>query len=612
MHRRGSVRLLSSRYAWLVAGLVASTTMAVQASTFGRDWRMLFSEPLVYRGDALFHAGILKVLSEGDLPSAHRLGYPFASFWLDWPALDWGTLAVGRVLAVFSHDWVVIFNLLFMLGFPAAFASAFLVSRRLGLRNSLAFVVGLSYSLASYHFERLLLHGHLFLTWYWVAPVFVWLAWTVAQPSLPPERTHLTTRIARFLGIAALTSFGIYYTAFGLITLVIGLGYAAMRGSSRMALRRLAALAPALAFGVALQVTPFLLHAAKFGRNLTIGARNAGDSETWGLRPIQLFLPHRLHRIPVLQEKATAYERIVGIGNESIIASVGMLAGLGLCLLLLLLLLAAAGHAMDENLRFFSFLTAILMAFASLGGLGTLAAAVAIPGIRSWNRLSIFLAFIGLVAVAIAVGPSLDRLRPRFRRALTPMALVTALLFIWIDQTPSPALAFREGAMGEHGTAKRFLAEVEAKLPRGAAVYQLPFAGFPEAQRASCSTYELLIPLVESASLRFNLGVMRGRPGDRFYRTLAQQPLDRQVQVIRDLGFSGIYVYCVSPGSGAERTAAALTGILGESAATWRSDGEAVFFMLDRNAPTLGPEPLSLERAIALSGFVPAYPSRAS
>ena len=35
---------------------------------------------------------------------------------------------------------------------------------------------------------------------------------------------------------------------------------------------------------------------------------------------------------------------------------------------------------------------------------------------------------------------------------------------------------------------------------------------------------------------------MKGSKGDQFYQALSEKPLDRQIQIIKKMGFKGIYV----------------------------------------------------------------------
>lgn len=76
---------------------------------------------------------------------------------------------------------------------------------------------------------------------------------------------------------------------------------------------------------------------------------------------------------------------------------------------------------------------------------------------------------------------------------------------------------------------------------------------------------------------------MAGREGDLFYRALAQEPLDRQVQIARKLGFAGIYLDRRGFADHGVETVAALTALLGPPVLS-RADDKAVFFDLHDHA----------------------------
>lgn len=588
---------------WLLTGAIMSASVAVAIVAGGSDLPSPLRAPLSYRGDALAHAAILQQAIEGNPLAGDRLSYPFGSNWFDWPSLDWGILGVAKLLSFLTQDWVIVFNTLFFLGFPLAFGSAFLVARRFGIVEPSAFVIGLAYALSSYHFERMLLHGHLFLTWYWVAPIYIWLAWTVARGDTLPRSTGRALLSAT--GIALLTAFGLYYTAFGVITVAVGALFAVLSGRGKRSMRRAGFVLAPLLVGSLLQVAPLLVQQFMLGRNSFAGARSPIESEMWALRPIQLLLPHLTHRIPELAAWSNTYDRDLLHGNESAVASVGLLASVGLVLLLLCAVMAMARVELDDTLRFLTVTASVLLAFAVVGGLGTLSAYLAVPGLRSWNRLSVFLAYLALLALFLAARTTWERLRPQLRRILTPLLLVAALGFIWVDQTPGTWRTYTALDAWKRASTIALMDRLEQELPAGSAIYQLPYTEYPEDAGLTCPPYEAMKPYLESSTLRFSSGGMKGRDADNFYRALAKEPLSTQLTVIRRLGFAGIYIDCLAPGSPLTGSVQAWSTLLGPDAALWRSDRGAVFFRLSDSGAAFGPTPASLQEVIARSGFRP-------
>lgn len=593
---------------WLVSGAVTSTLLAFAAVVPSLQLSRLAEAPILYSRDAVSHAALIRAVIEGNPIGSDRMGYPFSANWLDYPLLDWGSLGIFKALALVTSDYALIFNLFFLIGFPLSFASAYLVARRFELTPAFAWVAGTAFALASYHFERLSLHGHLFLTMYWVAPVYFLLGWRMVHPRASAPRGK---RLLGALGLIALTGFGVYYTAFGLIALTASLVYALTQRAPKAALRSYLSIVAPLAVGVLLQAAPTLLHRLSFGTNPLAFDRSPLESETWALRPVQLLLPHLTHRIPLMAQKAEEFYSVAIPGNESVMASVGVIATLGLWVLLQLAVTALAGKELDPRFRYLMVLTVAFLAFATIGGLGLLLSLLGFTEIRSWNRLSIFIQYAGILATLIALRPTADRYALRIRRVATPVVLLTVLGLVWVDQTPAPDRQTLPAAIEQRAVTARFVHELEARLPEGAAVYQLPFTGYPEGWRLrTYDAYEFLKPYLESDHLRFNLGGMKGRDGDRFYRALAQRSVETQLRVIRQLGFSGIYIDRMGLLDYGTALIGELERELGASAATYRSDRRVVYFDLRNTQPAVAPGALSPSQAVVLTDFEPAFPKR--
>ena len=115
---------------------------------------------------------------------------------------------------------------------------------------------------------------------------------------------------------------------------------------------------------------------------------------------------------------------------------------------------------------------------ATIGGFGSLFALLVSPDIRAYNRITGFLAFFALVAVGIA----LDRFSQfaRERHAWPSGGIVAAVLVTVLgiyDQ--AQALQHLNRVRGkvatEFNSVEKYVSELEAKLPAGSSVYQLPF-----------------------------------------------------------------------------------------------------------------------------------------
>jgi phosphoglycerol transferase len=111
------------------------------------------------------------------------------------------------------------------------------------------------------------------------------------------------------------------------------------------------------------------------------------------------------------------------------------------------------------------------------------------------------------------------------------------------DQTSwrlTPAYA----ALGEEYRSDRdFVARVEASVPAGAMVYQLPYVPFPENPPVQGMVdYDHFRAYVHSRSARWSYGAIKGRAAGDWQDVVARRPLDEAVRVLAHLDFGGVYV----------------------------------------------------------------------
>ena len=89
---------------------------------------------------------------------------------------------------------------------------------------------------------------------------------------------------------------------------------------------------------------------------------------------------------------------------------------------------------------------------------------------------------------------------------------------------------------------REFFAQIDAFKPQ--AVYQLPYKAFPETPEIErISDYDLLKGYLHSEEpIAWSYASMKGRPGSDWLQSLSQFPLEVQIDVIRGVGFDGIYL----------------------------------------------------------------------
>lgn len=573
-------RCLRSEWPIWCVGALLSASAACRLIT--GSFIPMFDAPYAYQSDALSHAWFIQRLIEGWLYDNPRSGYPFGSDFLDYPNADFSNLALLKILALFTGKYYALFDIYLLLTFVTIFVAAYAVLRRLGLYRSTAFVAAALFDFLPFHFWREI---HLFFTWYAVVPVYVAVGFSLygnESASSASENRKWLPVVLKVAGLLLLASFGFYFTVFGLITIAFSAIAGAARKGSWKPILRGGAIAFVLCVGVIANVVPYVWHIHRHGTDLEVAARAAEQGEVLAFKPIQLVLPQDHYRVQAVAEWKQTYNVSSPLTNENSSASLGVIGSMGLVLAAALLLWLLAGRAVSVELGFLCLLTCVYLAFGTIGGAGAVVSHV-MPVLRGWNRISVF---VGFVALAIAfLSYQKFALKGGGRRVALGIAGLWIMLGLALaDQTtPYYRLSYQTGKSSFEKD-RLFIRQIENSLPDGSAVYQLPYMRFPESPPVfDLPSYGLLVGFLNSRHLKWSFAGMAGREGDVFYENLAQEPIDKQVDVIRRLGFSGVYLDRRGFADHGAATVAELTALLGPPVLA-RSDGEAVFFDLHDHA----------------------------
>ncbi len=498
------------------------------------------------------------------------LGAPDEQHLYDYPVLSGDALHVVlfRLGGLFTDDPALVLNLFFLLTFPLTAVVAYLVLRRLAVGPEVALVFALLYTLLPYHFLRG--ETHVFLAAYYTVPIGAYLALVVLDGRL---RIGLAT--GALAALVALTSGSFYYAVFTVLLVAVA---AALRFVATRERRAFAAggFVVAVILAVSLvQLAPTIVYRLKHGSNEGVAQRYWFESENYGLKLTQLLLPVDGHRIDALAERKAKYAEQIP-QNEGRVATLGVVGAAGFLWLLAVAVAAVVGAARGDLFaphRRFAALTFVAVVVGTTGGLATLIA-VAWPQIRAWNRLSVFIAFFALAAVALLV----EGLRRRIPTAAF-LALLGGVLALGAADQTTAAFVPPYGALErQYRVDEQWIRSLEARLPEGAAVVQLPYVPFPEPPVGLRDGYDQAKAYAHSSDLRWSYGAMKGRPEDWASR-YATKPAAELVPAAREAGFAGIVVDRLSyPDQGAA-VEADLRGVLG-SAPESSADGRYWFWPL--------------------------------
>ncbi|MCX7338847.1 MAG: sugar translocase [Alphaproteobacteria bacterium] len=574
--------VLRSEWRWCLFGAIVSFVLAsVLVTGFPRGLVPNLAYPYIYGGDGLSHLWMIRCIMEGWIFENSRNGFPFGSGFLDYPGSDFGNLLVLKLIGFFSGETQSVFNLFFLLSFPVTFITSFCVLKSIGLIRWYALAAAALFTFLPFHFQRI---PHLFYTWYFVVPLFFYAAFFIAYKTNNETvyGGNWKKNLFKFIFFISLALFGVYYAFFGAIVFAVA-GLAGWGRSGDISCIKQSAIAVAIvSFGVLINVAPSIVYKCMNGSNPEVARRSSAEAEIHGLKLIQMVIPRADHRIKLFSKITQKYQVGRPLVHENATATLGIVGASGFCFLGLVLLLKLSGRSVDSRLVFLSMIVYVLFLFGTIGGLGAIFSFFISPLMRGWNRISVFIGFGSIAAFFFILQDRIERFGSRSKS--TGAFLVSAgivLLLGLFDQTVTNSMP-GDSTKSAYKLDKDFIEQIERSVPKGSAIYQLPYIPFPEAPILHrLDEYCLTAGFIHSKSLNWSYGGIRGRKGDLFYKALSQKPTAEQINTIRKMGFSGIYIDRRGFADNADALINELTALLKAEPTLKRADGEVAFFRLE-------------------------------
>ncbi|MFN0122698.1 MAG: hypothetical protein ACKV2V_19545 [Blastocatellia bacterium] len=551
----GRLRSLARRewFSYLGAVLLSLVIVVMVMQLYRADLRL----PLAYQGDVMFYHMIVRGMTQngwfGQTPLA---GAPDVLDLRDVPTSDHNLfLLMLRVIGLLTSNYSLIINIFFLLSFPLTVVSALYVLRRFGISRAVAVPCSLLYAFLPYHFVRG--EHHLFLSSYYLIPpmmmVVLWICngtLSLFTGSRGKQRFHLRQpRLWGALLICVLVaSTGAYYAFFSCFFLLMGAILAVIQQKNPRPLVLAMLLIGAIVAVNTLNLLPDLIQLNRHGDTAVV-KRTIAEAEAYGLRLTQMLLPMSGHRIYRVKEFKDRYNTRPFI-NENDDATLGLMGSCGFLLLLGLVFyrtlngreLFRSGIASLLNQLSLLSLAGVLL--GTIGGFSALVALILTPKIRGYNRISIFLSFMAIFAVALF----LQFLSERFvhtgrQRVVFYGFLALSLCGGIFDQTSKRFLPNYELIASEFRNDAAFSQAIEARMPAGSAIFQLPLMMFPENPRLhKMLDYDPARGFLHANNLRWSYGAIRGRENYAWQKIVTEKPARELVEQISFAGFSGLWL----------------------------------------------------------------------
>jgi phosphoglycerol transferase len=512
--------------------------------------------------DYLMSATIVKgVMQHGWYTTNPMVGAPQGLDFHDFPMAEGLHFVFYQIAGMLRVPVVVAMNLHYILGYVLIALTSLYVFLALRLPLAPSIAAALLFAFMPHHWMPA--QSHLMLSSYYMIPltvlVILWLAQGEELVQGSRFRYRLTRRGVAAAIICALTgSGGLYYAVFGLAFLAIMTIFRLARNPSLS--QALSGLMPLTFIGafLLLNMSPSILYWMHHGVNRVVARRMPVEADIYGLKMAQLLLPVVNHRIPLLAHWKSSYLTMWNryIPNNDLTATLGVVASFGFLALVAWLVFGKSDDAENGGLlTHLSILNISALLIATIGGFGSLFAFVVSPQIRVYSRISIYIAFFSLCAVLILI-------RRLPSKAFRFLAAVVMFAGLW-DITPAtlaPTPAFLAGILSD----REFIHSIEAAVPRGSMIYQLPYHPFPEHGFTNkMQDYDPFRGYIYSDDLRWSYGAMEGRPADDWQKRVASLPVQEMLDTIAAAGFKGVYVDTMGYADKAENLTGRFRGLLG-------------------------------------------------
>lgn len=393
--------------------------------------------PLNYDNDAVAVSAFIQTLSLGDwLPFGEirsiRLGAPYEYNMSDYPSGDQLQFCLFKLIALFTHNTFVIYNIYYILCYILCGLAFFALARFLGIKRGVSILISISYAFLPYHFQR---YSHLFLSAYYFVPFYIFVVLKLFSLD-PPftswiNREELSAKSKKFkilrqdvfiaIGLFMAACTGVYYSFFFCIFLSAGVLIASCKGNWRKP--ALCGVVSVFLIMVAslMSAAPSIIYQKKHGKNFQLISRDPRESEITGLKLTNLIFPPNTERIRpfgFLGEKyIPSNPGVEGAGEY-----MGILSVFGLILLLVNAIVRSNQSTEKDITNRLASLVLVGVLYGSIGGFSMIFACLVSPIFRSPNRISVFIAAFCLLACGNVLQRLFDRL-PKELEQLLPLHL---------------------------------------------------------------------------------------------------------------------------------------------------------------------------------------------
>lgn len=520
------------------------------------------------------------MVEQGWNMTSDRLGAPYSVQYYDFTSsmMHNAGLVIMKIFALITRDAAATMNLSYLSIFFIAGIISYFVMRNLKVNcwvNALASSV---FALSPYMLYRNI--GHIVLTECYFVPLSILLClWIYERDDvLVPDKNFFKRKInyVALLFTFLIANNGIAYYPFFtcFIFMVTAVSKLVKTGKIKEGLCGVIATVM-VCFFVVLSILPGKIYTMTHGTNAAaIDRAGFEQAELYGMKISQLFMPVNGHGI--YDKYIDIYNENAFLVNENSTAYLGIIGMIGF-IILMICMFTKKDSALNKRLGYLSELNITMVLMGTIGGIGAMFSFFISPMLRGYNRISIFIEYACILAVALLADKLVNVLKARINNKKEKKVKYNILLYgmtvvfgcicvfsIW-EGCPALVTPAYDTIEAEYTSDKEFVEAIEDELAPGSMIYQLPYHKYPEDGPVNdMADYHLYIGYLHSNTLKWSYGSIKGREEDEWNESVSEMKYEDMVSYLKEQGFAGIYVerraYTEEELTELENTLEAITG----------------------------------------------------
>ena len=486
--------------------------------------------------------------------TSDRLGTPFTVQYYDFTSSMMHNvgLLIMKIFAVITGSAAAAMNLTYLSIYFMAGIISYFVMRNIKINCWINALASSVFAVSPYMLYRNI--GHIVLTECYFIPLSILIClWIYERDDvLVPDRNFFKRKInyvVLFFTFLIANNGIAYYPFFTcFIFLVTAISKLLKTGKIRQGLRGVIATVM-VCFFVVLSILPGKIYTLINGSNSAAIDRSGFEqAELYGLKIAQLFMPVNGHGL--YDKYIDYYNDAAFLVNENSTAYLGIIGMIGFIILGLWLFARRDGKdgILSKRLGYLSELNIAMVLLGTIGGIGAMFAFFISPMLRGYNRISIFIEYVAILAVALCMDRLVEVINAKKMLKGVLIYIVygvfglACIFSIW-EGCPNLATPPYDTIREEYTSDKDFVETIENQLDEGAMIYQLPYHEYPEFGPVNDMwDYHLYVGFVHSDTLRWSYGSIKGREEDKWNKNVSEMNYGDMVRCLKEQGFVGIYV----------------------------------------------------------------------